>query len=146
MTQGVEGTLSKRQRSAVCHHDPASLLESVRRGALERYLKTYDRKVRQYHIAPGYLREIQTGPSRAGPHVQQPHTRAKPEQFGNPACFATRCPAGSPIVAAENATLQIPHSSGTAEFVVPCKTFPGGGHIGLGVFIRLVRGIYDTAA
>jgi hypothetical protein len=58
MTQGVERALSKRQCSAVRHHGPASVLESVRRGALQRYLKTDDGTVREYHIAPGYLREI----------------------------------------------------------------------------------------
>ena len=70
MAQGIERTLSKWQCGTVCHHGPAKLLDAVGRCALQRYLKTDDRKVRQNHFAAGNVREIQTGPSRAGPHVQ----------------------------------------------------------------------------
>jgi hypothetical protein len=38
MAHGIEHVLWKGQCNAICHHGPASRLESVRRGALERYL------------------------------------------------------------------------------------------------------------
>src|SRR5678815_1670186 len=126
MAECVERLVAKRQCRAICDSDCALLAYAILHRPLERHSQSRDRNIGQDHVAPGPLREVQSGPSGASAYIEQPHAGAKRQPIGDFARFITRCPAGAAVIATENTALQISHCARATKLVVPRKTPPQG--------------------